>query len=267
MIKNKVIQIQLFIFVLFLIAINDSYSQNCQDVKEFKSYFSIYKKTTTSFSSTSLKELCRRIFENVNEDVVSCEPKDLIRINNQKTYVIEYGFPQGGYTSSFLLTAFDNDCKNKGLAVIGANALDMSGGLSSTYRVLNDSVIESHFFEEWEDETEEDQANRDDYQYTVVGKDSLYRVVKSVPSTYRKFPIASTRVLTIDELQPYSKQDLDIMRNEIFADHSYRFKTEKWKNYFDTIMQYIPHYNNVNDKLTVIERINIQRILKVAPIK
>lgn len=58
--------------------------------------------------------------------------------------------------------------------------------------------------------------------------------------------------------------ELDIMRNEIFADHGYIFKTEKWESYFQQQYWYTPLYDDVYDKLTIIEIINIHNILIVS---
>ncbi|MEL6824213.1 MAG: YARHG domain-containing protein, partial [Calditrichota bacterium] len=60
-----------------------------------------------------------------------------------------------------------------------------------------------------------------------------------------------------------SIDDLDLMRNEIFADYGYRFKSEKWQNYFAKKPWYKPRYDDVNDQLTEIDKANIQFILKI----
>ncbi len=68
-------------------------------------------------------------------------------------------------------------------------------------------------------------------------------------------PLLSTRShLIINEL--------DIMRNEIFADHGYKFKTKKWQEFFSKVPWYKPRYDNVNDKLSDIENYNIKIILQ-----
>ena len=54
------------------------------------------------------------------------------------------------------------------------------------------------------------------------------------------------------------------MRNEIFADHGYIFKSQKWKDYFADKPWYTPRYEDVNDKLSVIEKINIQTISELS---
>jgi len=62
--------------------------------------------------------------------------------------------------------------------------------------------------------------------------------------------------------QHYNIHELNIMRNEIFAEYGYIFKTEKWKNYFEKKSWYKPRFENVNDELTDIDKHNIQVILK-----
>jgi len=58
-----------------------------------------------------------------------------------------------------------------------------------------------------------------------------------------------------------SIEDLDIMRNEIFAEYGYRFQSEKWQHYFAQFEWYRPRFDNVDHLLTEIERHNILRIL------
>ena len=60
-----------------------------------------------------------------------------------------------------------------------------------------------------------------------------------------------------------SIEDLDIMRNEIFADYGYKFQTEKWQKYFAKMPWYEPLYDDVNDKLSEIDKANVKMILKV----
>lgn len=54
---------------------------------------------------------------------------------------------------------------------------------------------------------------------------------------------------------------LDIMRNEIFAEYGYIFKSEKWSNYFRKIEWYKPEHNNVDSLLNDIEKENVRILL------
>ena len=57
-----------------------------------------------------------------------------------------------------------------------------------------------------------------------------------------------------------TQEDLDVMRNEIFAEYGYRFQSEKWKTYFARQPWYTPRYDNVDPMLTDIDRYNIRFI-------
>ena len=60
----------------------------------------------------------------------------------------------------------------------------------------------------------------------------------------------------------FSAYQLDYMRNEIFADYGYKFKSEKWQKEFSKQKWYKPLLDNVDDSLTAIEMKNIAFILK-----
>lgn len=49
---------------------------------------------------------------------------------------------------------------------------------------------------------------------------------------YRNYPEGSIRLLTEDYLKKYTKDELRLMRNEIFADHGYVFKSKDLNDYF-----------------------------------
>ena len=81
--------------------------------------------------------------------------------------------------------------------------------------------------------------------------------VSSIPG---RFPQASERFLTASDLQYLSKEELKIMRNEIFARHGYIFQTQVMKTYFQNQSWYSPQHSNVNSLLTNIEQKNIALI-------
>ena len=78
-----------------------------------------------------------------------------------------------------------------------------------------------------------------------------------------KYTEASYRLLSEKELMLYNKKELRIMRNEIFARYSYRFKKGgDMERYFSNTDWYKAIYTDVNDFLTEIEKYNIHLILK-----
>jgi len=86
------------------------------------------------------------------------------------------------------------------------------------------------------------------------------------------FPLVSKQVMTLNELQQYAGKthanvmasglpNLQIMRNEIFARHGYRFRAGgDIAGYFAGQSWYRPQYDDVTSRLTEIERINIALI-------
>lgn len=77
-----------------------------------------------------------------------------------------------------------------------------------------------------------------------------------------KYPFASTEILINGILGNFDSKELRTMRNEIFARHGYIFKTADMKTYFEAQDWYSGLYDDVNDKLTDLEKLNIQLIKK-----
>jgi len=79
-----------------------------------------------------------------------------------------------------------------------------------------------------------------------------------------RFTLVSEKVMTKSELREYAGypalQNLKIMRNEIYARYGYKFKTKDMIDYFGTKEWYTPQYDDVSQKLTEIERINVALI-------
>lgn len=79
-----------------------------------------------------------------------------------------------------------------------------------------------------------------------------------------RFPEASMRLLDREGLLKISKQDLKIMRNEIFARYGYRFKSGgEMEKYFKSQDWYSEQHDSVNDFLTELEKENIKLIQQI----
>jgi hypothetical protein len=76
----------------------------------------------------------------------------------------------------------------------------------------------------------------------------------SVPGIY---PEASVRMLTKDDLDNQSTAELKIMRNEVFARHSYIFTNQQLKKYFEEQSWHTGLNKNVYPLLSQIEKTNI----------
>ncbi|MFW2177375.1 MULTISPECIES: YARHG domain-containing protein [unclassified Moraxella] len=73
-------------------------------------------------------------------------------------------------------------------------------------------------------------------------------------------PEASERLLEDDDLF-MSAEELDGMRNEIFARHGYSFKDVGIASEYATEDWYVPCYTNVDQALSPVEKENIKRII------
>lgn len=79
-----------------------------------------------------------------------------------------------------------------------------------------------------------------------------------------EFPQASTEVLSEEYLEKMNSEELSIMRNEIFARYSYKFRGGgEMDKYFSSQDWYYSNYESVDQFLTSIEQENISRIKKV----
>ena len=83
---------------------------------------------------------------------------------------------------------------------------------------------------------------------------------KTIPGRY---PYTSTKVMTHGELILFTNNELDIMRNEIFARHGHIFKTTRYSDYFNAQPWYKGTVNDATSLLTEIEQANVEQIKTV----
>ena len=105
------------------------------------------------------------------------------------------------------------------------------------------------------------------YNYRYIKVDSKCIVSTFSPNTKisegRKYKQSSEKILRHKDLNELSKEELRLMRNEIFADYGYIFNSTDLKNYFSSKSWYHPKYKNVSSKLSIVEKINIKTILTI----
>jgi hypothetical protein len=75
-----------------------------------------------------------------------------------------------------------------------------------------------------------------------------------------KYDVVSRSKLNSKYFEKFSKEELRIMRNEIFASYGYIFSSKDLKEYFEGTKWYTPSSKNVDNKLTDIEKYNIKLI-------
>jgi hypothetical protein len=76
-------------------------------------------------------------------------------------------------------------------------------------------------------------------------------------------PLPAGGTFTESELRGKSKQELKLMRNEIFARHGYIFKSPELNDYFRKKPWYKPQHDDVNGLLSPEERQNVELIKKL----
>ena len=75
--------------------------------------------------------------------------------------------------------------------------------------------------------------------------------------------INTNKALSAADLKGLNKQQLKLMRNEIFARHGYIFKSPELNNYFRQKPWYKPQHEDVNGLLSPEERENVELIKKL----
>lgn len=86
---------------------------------------------------------------------------------------------------------------------------------------------------------------------------------QKAPTLPGLFPQASTRSLQKVELVKMPVSYLRIMRNEIFARHGYKFRSEDMQKHFKKQDWYQPQFEKVDTKLTSLEKENIALIKRL----
>lgn len=92
-------------------------------------------------------------------------------------------------------------------------------------------------------------------------KESQQKIV-AAPALRRDNPYSwlSEDYITFTDLSPYTRNELKILRNAIFARHGYIFNSKELTDHFSQFSWYTPRYTNVTRSLTDIERENIRMI-------
>lgn len=77
-----------------------------------------------------------------------------------------------------------------------------------------------------------------------------------------EYPEASSRLLTETDVENLLPEELEFMRNEIYARHGYSFEDIEDRRQFDVVDWYIPMGIDIREKLTDIEVQNIDLIYR-----
>lgn len=91
-------------------------------------------------------------------------------------------------------------------------------------------------------------------EYTLARKKFEYK------ADVGSYPQASMRLLKPKDVENEMKEDLEFMRNEIFARHGYCFKKKHLRQQFENEEWYVPNTVDIKGFLTDIEKKNIELI-------
>ncbi len=100
--------------------------------------------------------------------------------------------------------------------------------------------------------------------YKIMSSGTLKNLShKNQVSSGRVFPQSTLKLFSQDELKQYNLEEISLMKNEILAEHGCTFTNLETQNYFELQDWYIPKSNQVDNLLTDIEKLNIQRLRKI----
>lgn len=100
----------------------------------------------------------------------------------------------------------------------------------------------------------------DDETWGLAGGRKIELTLTAEDLSAWRFPFASTEPLTLGMLSNYGKEDLRVMRNEIWARHGYRFNSPDLQQRFARIQGYSPVSDNSKVSLTPLEQLNVELI-------
>lgn len=207
--------------------------------------------------------------ENFGRYYTLAKSKELRRLKSVYLAIVQLNCNAGGYCRDDYMFVINPDGKILNKHIIGYELADASMEFTMNYRFLVDTLLEfkeRKIEREYDEDDEQDKLVSDttifEYQY-IASMGDLEQITNRA-RRYGKYTETSYRVFEEAELEKLSKDELDIMRNEIFARYGHKFKTEKWKNYFANQSWYIGQYDDVTERLSVIEKLNVQAILEAS---
>ncbi|WP_327857504.1 YARHG domain-containing protein [Acinetobacter guillouiae] len=161
----------------------------------------------------------------------------------------------------------------KGYSVLGKNKQNFSGKVQTTSQGYKITATESGAKASsgvFTFTVKQNQPNvlESSWESTTAKVKPKYFDLKPQQCRYQKdvgnYPVASQRLLKDEDLQ-IPPEELDWMRNEIYARHGYSFANKEIASQFANDNWYMPCSTNVENQLTQIEKTNIQRIKKIRP--
>ncbi len=169
---------------------------------------------------------------------------------------------------TFLITRVEGDSV-AGRSIVGGNDRPFVGtftSLNGTYHFNGKEPGDDKYDGVFDFEINE---NLTDSVHGVWKPNDTKRPTKTFALQRKKFeykadvgsyPQASLRLLKAKDVENEMKEDLEFMRNEIFARHGYCFKKKNLRQQFENEDWYVPNTVDIKGFLTDIEKKNIELI-------
>ncbi len=242
------------------------YFQANSQTLTFKEVLQFYEGNTSTEISDSTAS---KVFELERSERWSPFNTGIIVLNEPEfiALTVESRCGAGGFCERSVLVSFTHDGK-----IIDKTLFESAYG-DCTFATIRENIfisdsllIFTYLDQEYKDcnldNKEEYLKNELQLEYVFIDKGNFEAPIIRYIDTRRKYYIGSTKFLTPGDLTQYTKDELSIIRNEIFASQGYTFDTPKWQQYFSKQVWYKPIDKNVDKYLSMIERHNIKVLLK-----
>lgn len=227
--------------------------QIIEDSSDFGKFIQLFNSPGTEISTDILSAL------SINNEVGRYTSKEILRNDSIILVLFNHMRQVGPGIDELHAATFSKDGTLIEEALLGSSYPSSGpdgGGQEYNYRydtqrkilyVTNSTI-------EW-DESAQEEVTTEALHYFQLTSDGKLENVNP-----REYPEVSERLLEKGELTDKTKEELMIMRNEPFAAYGYIFKNKFLKNYFGSKAWYKPQFDNVSDRLSEIEKANIQLI-------
>ncbi len=221
----------------------------------------------TAFSLFSCKDKKAGSGESETREIM--KPADTPGVNNQPDYRLGSFVGAFGDNKITLLISSIKGDSVQGRSIVGGNDRPFTGTIKKT-----NTAWQYHAAEPGDHKDdgvfvfEIDPTRSESVTGTWRANDSkrpsktfaLERKKFSYDPAVGNYPAASQRILTAADVENEMKEDLEFMRNEIFARHGFCFNKKHLRQQFELEDWYVPNTIDIRDLLTDIEKKNIALI-------
>ncbi len=222
-----------------------------EDSSDFGKFIQLFNSPGTEISTDILSAL------SINNEVGRYTSKEILRNDSIILVLFNHMRQVGPGIDELHAATFSKDGTLIEEALLGSSYPSSGpdgGGQGYNYRydAQRNILYVTNSTIEWDESAQEEVTTEALHYFQLTSDGKLVNP--------RQYPEVSERLLEQAELVSKTKEELMIMRNEPFAAYGYIFKNMFLKNYFESKAWYNPQFDNVSDRLSEIEKANIQLI-------